>query len=83
MADKTLILYGGSGCHLCDQARALIYPLLPGEWRLREIDVREDPGLDALYGLRIPVIAVEGGAEKGWPFSAGQVRRLMASASGP
>lgn len=79
MTGKTLILYGGNGCHLCDRARDLIYPLLPGDWQLREVDVRRDAELDALYGLRIPVVAVEGGEEKGWPFSAGQVRRLMAS----
>jgi len=74
---RILILYSGAGCHLCDQARHVIYSVLGPGWSLREVDVRADAVLSERYGLRIPVVAVEGGGEKGWPFSAGQLRRLM------
>ena len=77
---RNLILYGGEGCHLCDQARDIIHAVLPPGWRLREMDVRADAVLRERYGLRIPVVAVEGGEEKGWPFSAGQLRRLLRGA---
>lgn len=77
---RNLILYSGTGCHLCDQAREVIHAALAPGWELREVDVRADVLLNERYGLRIPVVAVEDGGEKGWPFSAGQVRRLMAGA---
>ncbi len=82
---RTLILYTGDGCHLCDQARDLILSQLPEGWRLREIDIRGDDELRRRHGHRIPVVAVEsdgegGGkrvSEKAWPFTPGQLRRLM------
>lgn len=78
MSEKTLTLYGGTGCHLCDQARALILPVLVGtDWTLEEVNIRGDATLEALYGIRIPVVKTPDGQEKGWPFSAGQVRRML------
>jgi len=77
---RNLILYSGAGCHLCDQARDVVHAVLPPGWTLREVDVRADAALSERYGLRIPVVAVEGGGEKGWPFTAGQLRRLLGSA---
>ncbi|MBQ0718847.1 MAG: glutaredoxin family protein [Gammaproteobacteria bacterium] len=78
---KTVILYGGTGCHLCEQAKAVIEPLLEQlDWYCLEVDIRGDAALEALYGLRIPVLKMPSGEEKGWPFSAGQVRRLLLAA---
>lgn len=78
MSDKTLTLYGGTGCHLCEQAKALLLPLLAEEgWRLGDVNIRGDAELEARYGVRIPVIRTADGREKDWPFSAGQVRRLL------
>lgn len=65
-----IILYTTAGCHLCDQARSVLEPLarvngLP--WRT--IDIADDPALVDAYGLRIPVIKVDGAAaDIGWPF---------------
>jgi hypothetical protein len=78
-----LVLYGGRYCHLCQEARALIYSVLPPGLTLQEILIDDSPELKARYGLTIPVVAVldaqgEVVAEKGWPFSAGQVKRLLA-----
>ena len=44
------------------------------------VNINEDEVLTAKYGIRIPVIVTPDGREKGWPFTAGQVRRLI---SGP
>ena len=77
---RHLILYSGAGCHLCDHARDIIYAALPVGWTLREVDVRADVGLSDRYGLRIPVVAVDSGDEKAWPFTAGQLRRLLEGA---
>ncbi len=79
---RRLVLYTGEFCPLCDKAKALIYPLLPVGQSLVEVEIDADPGLKARYGLRIPVFAVEDDKgntleEKGWPFTAGQVRRMI------
>lgn len=76
-----LTLYSGPHCPLCDRAKALLYPVLQENgWRLHEVNIHEDEVLTAKYGIRIPVIVTPGGREKEWPFTAGQVRRLI---SGP
>jgi Glutaredoxin-like domain (DUF836) len=54
-------LYGKPGCHLCDEARAVVRDALAGrEVRLDEVDVTLDPLLEGRYGERIPVLAVNG-----------------------
>jgi hypothetical protein len=56
-----LTLYGKPGCHLCDDARAVVGEALAGhDVALREVDVTLDPGLERRYGRRIPVLAIDG-----------------------
>jgi glutaredoxin len=56
-----LTLYGKPGCHLCDDARAVVREALAGrEVELDEVDVTLDPVLERRYGERIPVLAVDG-----------------------
>ncbi len=74
---NTLVLYVGDHCPLCDKAKGVIYPLLQGNWCLKEVNITDDVELQRRYATRVPVVAVAGGKEKGWPFSAGQIRRLM------
>jgi glutaredoxin len=52
-------LYSKVGCHLCDEAKAAIAPLLR-EFRatLREIDVEGDATLMERFGCDIPVIYI-------------------------
>ena len=54
-------LYARPGCHLCDEARAVILELAgESEIELREIDIDGDDRLLAAYLERIPVIEVDG-----------------------
>ncbi len=54
-------LYGKPGCHLCDDARAVIQDLRGAQaFELREVDVSIDPALHARYGERIPVVELDG-----------------------
>jgi glutaredoxin len=50
-------LYTRPGCHLCDEAKAQIAPLLTaaGAW-LREVNIDADPVLRARYDYDVPVI---------------------------
>jgi glutaredoxin len=52
-------LYTRAGCHLCDEAKAAMMPVLRrfrGE--LREIDIDGDADLRAMYNESVPVIFV-------------------------
>jgi glutaredoxin len=57
----TVTLYGKPGCHLCDEARAVVKEALAGrKAELTEVDVTLDPVLERRYAERIPVLAVDG-----------------------
>ena len=54
-------LYGRPGCHLCDEARAVLERIrVERPFRLEEIDIESDDALLRLYLERIPVIALDG-----------------------
>lgn len=87
---KTLILYTTSGCHLCEEAEALLEPVLAyieqeaGQGiRLQEQEISESEALVEAYGLRIPVIQLEGAAQDlGWPFDQAQAYQFIVKALG-
>ena len=60
---RDVTLYSRPGCHLCEEAKAAIAPLL-GEFRavLHEVNIDEDVILKERYGWDIPVIFI--GARK-------------------
>ena len=70
-----LILYTTLGCHLCEEAKALLKPLLAnGDWQLQQVDIADDNDLMKAYGIRIPVLAIPAfGSELDWPFTAEDV----------
>lgn len=73
-----ITLYTGPHCHLCEQAKIIIYPLAREfEICVKEVDIQTDPELVGKYGVRIPVLVAPDGLEKGWPFTAGQIRKLL------
>ena len=77
MVDQ-LTIYSGPNCHLCEQAKAILYPLLTEKgWQLVEVNVQESERLKEKYGIRIPVVALPNGEEKGWPFTAAQIARML------
>lgn len=50
-------LYTRPGCHLCDEAKAQITPLLRAAGViLREVNIDADPALRDQYGFDVPVI---------------------------
>jgi glutaredoxin len=56
-------LYTRPGCHLCEEAKALMQPLLRQFCAtLREVNIEEDQELTRRYGMDIPVIFI--GAHK-------------------
>ena len=54
-------LYGRPGCHLCDDARAVLERVrATAPFRLEEVDIESDDRLLAAYLERIPVVALDG-----------------------
>jgi hypothetical protein len=57
---RTLVLLGKPGCHLCDEMRAVVEPLLRARGLvLVEKDVRDDRELEQRYLFEIPVLLLE------------------------
>jgi glutaredoxin len=73
----SLVLYHTSGCHLCEKARDLLWPLLSShDIKLTEIDIADSDVLIESYGIRIPVVAVDG-VELNWPFDQARLIALI------
>ncbi len=76
---QRFILYGTFGCHLCDQARALVEPALDRcGAEFEEIDIIGDEELEARYGVRIPVLRhVDSNRELHWPFDDDGLQQFL------
>jgi len=60
-AGPTVTLYGRPGCHLCDDARAVLQRIRAEcPFVLREVDIESDDALFRAYLERIPVVALDG-----------------------
>ena len=58
---STVTLYTRPGCHLCDDARAVIERVRARTpFRLVEIDIESDDALHRAYLERIPVVELDG-----------------------
>jgi glutaredoxin len=56
---REVTLYTRPGCHLCEDAKAAIRPLLREFGAaLREINIENDPVLEERYGWEIPVVFI-------------------------
>jgi glutaredoxin len=57
----TVTLYGRPGCHLCDEARAVLERVRArSPFDLRTVNIEDDDALFRAYLERIPVVAVDG-----------------------
>ncbi|HAS52049.1 MAG TPA: hypothetical protein DCS21_10050 [Gammaproteobacteria bacterium] len=70
-----LRLYTTSGCHLCEQAEALLQGAgIPVE----TVEIVDDEALLEQYGVRIPVLQQrETGEELDWPFDGVAIQHLF------
>jgi glutaredoxin len=56
-----VVLYSRAGCHLCDVAREAILTLRERTpFAFEEIDIEADEELELEYGIRVPVVEVDG-----------------------
>jgi glutaredoxin len=58
---REVTMYTREGCHLCDEAKAAMMPLLSAYGaKLREVDIDDDPVLFERYTDDVPVIFIGG-----------------------
>ena len=56
-----VLMYARPGCCLCDEAREVIMAVRARtSFEYREVDVTGDDALELEYGIRIPVVLVDG-----------------------
>ena len=72
-----LLLLGTAGCHLCEQAEAIIQDCLPNE-EVEMVDIAEQEQWQARYALHIPVLYdMDSGKELRWRFDQSDVLRFV------
>jgi hypothetical protein len=75
---STITLYGKPGCHLCQDARAVVKRVVMGrDAVLEEVDVTLDAALFAAYGERIPVVAIDGEEVFEYVVEEGALEKLL------
>jgi glutaredoxin len=72
----TLVLYGRAGCHLCDDARAVLERM---GHPFEEVDIEGDDDLLARYLERIPVVALDGADLYDFFVDEDDLRRRLAA----
>lgn len=83
MAAVSLTLIGKPGCHLCDDARAVVAGVRAqlGErgvdTELEELNILEDEQLARLYSEEIPVLRVNGKQHAIWRVDAEKLERAI------
>ncbi|MBI1750101.1 MAG: glutaredoxin family protein [Acidobacteria bacterium] len=71
-------LYTRKGCHLCEEAKAHMAPLLREFGaRLREVDIDSDEKLRSLYDVDVPVIFLGGRKVAKHRLDLAQFRRQL------
>lgn len=56
-----MTIYSRPGCHLCDEAKAVIEEVHGlAEFDLREVNIDTDPELQGLYAEEVPVVTING-----------------------
>jgi glutaredoxin len=79
MSSPRITLYSRPGCHLCDDARAVIARVCAnlGE-EYDEVSIDGDPELSERFGEEIPVTFVDGRQHNFWRVDEARLRAALA-----
>ncbi len=76
-----LVLYERAGCHLCEDAAAILDAEL-GPIAYDHVDIDTDDDLIVRYGFRVPVVSLDGTERLEAPIDPGSLRALARSLYG-
>lgn len=78
MAPIALTLYTRPECHLCTDMKAVVLPLARDfGCTLEQIDITGNAGLEARFGLEIPVLCINGRKAFKYRVSETELRRQL------
>ena len=75
-----LTLYSRPGCHLCDEMKAVVQRVTRAAavpTTIEEIDISTDAGLEARYGMEIPVLLIDGRKAAKYRITEEALTRLL------
>ena len=79
-----MVLYTRPGCHLCDVARETVLGLRERlGFSFDEVDIEADEELELEYGIRIPVVEVDGEEAFEVTVDPAKLAGMLASESDP
>lgn len=80
MPAPRVLLLGKPGCHLCDDARAVVEGVLAEhpEISFEERSILDDPALLDAYAEEIPVVLIDDRVHTIWRVDADRFRRALA-----
>jgi glutaredoxin len=74
-----ITIYSRPGCHLCDEMKSLVHQLAASfPLSVEEIDISDSEELEALYGLEIPVLLINGRKAAKFRITEAALRRALA-----
>lgn len=78
-----MTLLGKPGCHLCDEARAVLHSVLADhpEVAFEEKSILDDPALLDAYVEEIPVVLIDDRVHTIWRVDEARLRTALAAAS--
>ena len=77
-ADHQVTLVTRAGCHLCDEAQAVLRRMAAElGFGYAELDVDADPARRAAYSDRVPVILVDGREHGYWRVEEARLRKAL------
>jgi glutaredoxin len=79
----TLTLIGRDGCHLCDDARAVVTQVLTDfpSVTMTEVSIDDDEALRAEYWEQIPVVMLDGKVHNFWRIDPDRLRNKLTELS--
>ena len=74
-----MLLLGKPGCHLCDDARAIVTDVLRDfpDVGFDESSILDDPGLLDAYAEEIPVVLIDGKVHTIWRVDPARLRKAL------
>ena len=78
----TLTIYSRPGCHLCDEMKAVVHRTLQRARVavcIEEVDISNNPDLEARYGIEIPVLLVDGKKAAKYRLTESELTRMLSA----
>jgi thioredoxin-related protein len=75
-----IVIYSRPGCHLCDEMKVVVQRVAERQTpplSIEIVDISTDSNLEALYGLEIPVLMVNGRKAAKYRVTEEELTRLL------